>query len=377
MHIGLFLTYGNSLDLWRAAGILDREMAIYSEHAKRHCELTIVTYGGQADTQFEDVYQYLKIAANRWTLPTRIYSLLGPYFWSKPLSGVDVIKTNQMYGAHVAASVAKKLKKPLYIRQGYSFFESEQKKWGADSRQAKVAQTYEKRMALEADWLTLPSEHLVAEFSRRNPAAGQKISTLPNYVVDREWNPVFNSPARDGPFKIGYLGKFTEQKNLVTLIEACAGLNVELHLIGSGPLEDQLNVTAKRTNVCVSFHGRLHQHRAREVLRRCHCFILPSNYEGQPKALIEAMAFGMPVIGTNIKGIAEIIEDNKTGVVVEKSRASIRSGIKRVVETPTKELERLGQNARSYVIQRHGLKRVAEQDFNILLRLGGAGSFGT
>ena len=369
MHIGLFLTYGNSLNLWRDAGILDREVAIYQEHVKNGCAISIVSYGREDEEQFQRCYQGLKVIPNRRSLPTKLYGYLIPYLTLRALETVDVIKTNQMYGAHVAASSATKLKRPLYIRQGYSFFESERGRWGEKSKQAKAARAYESEMAQRADWLTLPSKSLVAAFVDRNPSCQEKISVLPNYVEEATWHPGFKARSRKGPLNIGYLGKFTEQKNLAMLIEACMGLEVELTFIGDGPLETQLKAIASKKSVSVKFHGRLHQAQARDILRGCDCFILASNYEGQPKALIEAMTFGMPVIGTKIEGITDLINDGATGFLAELSVQGIRDAIIRVMNAELEYLERIGSAARAFVLENHELKQIVEDDFKIIQKL--------
>ena len=54
-------------------------------------------------------------------------------------------------------------------------------------------------------------------------------------------------------------------------------------------------------------------------------FILPSNYEGLPMTIIEAMAFGKPVVASKVGGISEIVLDDENGYTVENSaKASVR-----------------------------------------------------
>jgi glycosyltransferase involved in cell wall biosynthesis len=369
MQIGVFMTYGNSLTLWEESGILSREMAIYEEHAKSNHRFTLISYGNADDTRFEKCYPFLKVIVNQWAMPTRLYSRLIPSIAGNILKQMDVIKTNQMHGAHVAAIPALRFQKPLYIRQGYSFFESEQGKWGENSKKTERARRYERENAVNADWLSFPTERMAADFVGRNPVTDGKVSVVSNYVSETAWSPQFNPHRRGKKLRLVYFGKFTEQKNLVNLIDACSGLDVEIDLIGSGNLADQLCAHGQENGLTIRFHPRLEQNDLREVLRYCDCFVLPSNYEGQPKALLEAMAFGMPVIGSNVPGIIDLIEDGGNGVLVATSVEGIREGILRVLAASPKELAIMGVNARAFALGQHGLKKVSDKDFEILTKL--------
>ena len=119
----------------------------------------------------------------------------------------------------------------------------------------------------------------------------------------------------------------------------------------------------------ISLAGRLPQTEACKRLRACSCFILPSIYEGQPKALLEAMALGMPVIGTNIEGVSELIEDGVTGFLAEPSVQGMREVIIRVMDMTPEDLERIGNAGRAFVLKNHELKQIVEDDYNIIQKL--------
>lgn len=89
------------------------------------------------------------------------------------------------------------------------------------------------------------------------------------------------------------------------------GLNLHLGLVGDGHHHEMLRRLAHTSGVAdrVTFHGRVN---AREDLRRlldeADLFCMPSRTEGLPRALIEAMARGVPAVGTAVGGIPELIE---------------------------------------------------------------------
>jgi glycosyltransferase involved in cell wall biosynthesis len=75
-------------------------------------------------------------------------------------------------------------------------------------------------------------------------------------------------------------------------------------------------------------------------------FILPSLYEGNPKALIEAMACGKPVIGTKVTGIKELILHGETGLLCDPDIDSIRETIKNLlIDQKTQEMDLLSKTS--------------------------------
>ena len=68
-------------------------------------------------------------------------------------------------------------------------------------------------------------------------------------------------------------------------------------------------------------------------------FILPSNYEGLPMVIIEAMRFGIPVVASNVGGVSEIVVDNETGYAVNNTLDEFTNAITRILEDETVYLQ--------------------------------------
>ena len=66
-------------------------------------------------------------------------------------------------------------------------------------------------------------------------------------------------------------------------------------------------------------------------------FMLPSNYEGLPMVIIEAMSFGKPVVASNVGGISEIVRNGINGYVVENSAEAFAARIREILEDSAKE----------------------------------------
>ena len=113
------------------------------------------------------------------------------------------------------------------------------------------------------------------------------------------------------------VGRYSPEKRQETLIEALTELpNWHLVLVGWGPLESHLRRHARRAGVSdrVSVTGRVPS--VHEYYATADLFALASETEGLPVTVLEAMAAGLPVIGTAVPGTTEAVRDGETGIVV-------------------------------------------------------------
>jgi glycosyltransferase involved in cell wall biosynthesis len=101
------------------------------------------------------------------------------------------------------------------------------------------------------------------------------------------------------------------------------GIDIELVVVGDGDLRDQLHEQAETLGIDgIRWRGRLSGDEVLAELRAATCFVLPSvkdhrgRMEGIPVALIEAMAVGIPVVASDLSGVAELVQPGKTGWLV-------------------------------------------------------------
>lgn len=117
--------------------------------------------------------------------------------------------------------------------------------------------------------------------------------------------------AVDGNFKILHIGRFSEQKNHIGLLQAFKlfhenYINSELWLIGDGEkkVEIESYVVQNDLTSSVKFLGL--QSNVYNYLHDADIFTLPSNYEGIPMTLIEAMGTGLPIVATAVGGVPDM-----------------------------------------------------------------------
>ncbi len=151
-----------------------------------------------------------------------------------------------------------------------------------------------------------------------------------------------------------YVGRLEPEKGLSYLIRAVAslhGAHIRLHLniVGEGAQEHELKalVNMQGLKSVVTFHGycplggKLAEH-----YRRAHLFVLPSLTEGIPKVIIEAIAFGTPVIATQVGSIPSLIQHRKNGWLVKAGSSEALIAAIREAADSTALREAVRQEAR-------------------------------
>lgn len=149
--------------------------------------------------------------------------------------------------------------------------------------------------------------------------------------------------------KILHIGRFSPVKNHETLVKAVAalvecGYDIELFLYGQGELEESIKELVKKLHVDknIFFCGLTDD--VYSVMQKCDIFVLPSIYEGIPMTLIEAMGTGMPIVASNVGGIPDMIENEKSGLLCEPTVEGVAAGLERLISSAD-DRKLYGQNA--------------------------------
>jgi glycosyltransferase involved in cell wall biosynthesis len=161
-----------------------------------------------------------------------------------------------------------------------------------------------------------------------------------------------------------FVGRLNPVKGLIVLLEAFAVLarrypNLHLSFVGDGPQRPALEsiVSEKGLCECVTFHGYRSQAELREHYAGADVFVMTSFAEGLPVVLMEAMAFGVPVVAPCITGIPELVMDGVSGFLTTPGD----------VEDLIERIETLLDNPE--LRNRFAMegRRKVEQEFNLLL----------
>lgn len=183
-----------------------------------------------------------------------------------------------------------------------------------------------------------------------NEKIKQKSIVIPNPVVNNKIPPKYKGVREETIVSVGRLDIF--QKRQDVLIKAFALIskkysNIGLVLYGDGPDREKLVQLTQEMGLSgrITFAGITNT--VYESIRKAKLFVLSSDYEGIPNALIEAMSIGLPVVSTDCSpgGAKMLIKNYKNGILVPRGDISeLAKSMAYILDNP-EEAETMGDNA--------------------------------
>jgi len=373
MKLVLFFSYDVSLRTWADSGLLDREVLLYNHLTKLGVKVTFITYGGKEDyiignklskINILPIYSLIKKPNNKFVRFIQSFTI--PFYLKKVIKNADILKTNQMYGAWVPIIAKLLYNKKVILRCGYEWYRNTFIRTSYKEKKYLLYQLVGFIISFLSYKLVdriIISNQCDADFIRRKFFVGlEKIIIMGNYIdISRfRW-------CESGRFeRILFIGRLSEQKNLHNLCYAIKKSGIGLDIIGDGELKEEVNNIVQNDMIDVKFLGIFPNSELPEMINKYKSFILPSFYENNPKVLLEAMACGRAVIGTDVDGIREVISHGINGLLCETSSASICKAI-RTLGNNNQLCFRLGKEARKHVEKYHSLDNIVKTEHKIYL----------
>jgi glycosyltransferase involved in cell wall biosynthesis len=177
----------------------------------------------------------------------------------------------------------------------------------------------------------------------------ERVLLLPNYVDTERFRPLSGS----GSYFL-YFGRLSHEKGVDVLLEAAAAAGVPVRVAGEGPLGAELETKARRLRLDARFLGQLDFDSLAAAVHGARAVVLPSRcHENCPLAVLEAMAWGRPVIASRTGGVPELVRDGEEGLLVPPGdKRSLRDAFARLAGAP-EEAERMGRRGRERVESRY------------------------
>lgn len=275
--------------------------------------------------------------------------------------GYDVIHCHTPVGAMLTRLAARKCRrngtKVIYTAHGFHFFQ------GAPCKNWLLYYPVERFLARYTDVLVTINKE---DYERAKRFRVKKLCYVPGVGIDTDR---FRVPEECGvekrrEFGIGKeefvllsVGELNENKNHLLVLQALARLKeqgtlqgIRYLLCGRGTLEEQLKSRVREFGLSeyVTFLG--YRSDIPEICKASDLFLFMSLREGLPVALMEAMASGLPVICSDIRGNRDLVENGVTGCFAEMNATDVATMICKLRDSET--LRRtLGENARRQIKQ--------------------------
>jgi glycosyltransferase involved in cell wall biosynthesis len=172
------------------------------------------------------------------------------------------------------------------------------------------------------------------------------IEYLPNFLFLSTFSPNF----KRGGYLL-YLGRLSPEKGIISLIKAFMKIKdkrARLMIVGDGPLKRQI-LKQTKSDKRIKLTGYLSGKILRETTKNSMAVVVPSEwYENAPITILEAFAFGKPVIGSNIGGIPEMIDEGINGYLFNKGDVyDLKEKIEYLLGMNDKQIESMGVAGRT------------------------------
>ncbi|MFC2028124.1 glycosyltransferase [Chloroflexota bacterium] len=166
-----------------------------------------------------------------------------------------------------------------------------------------------------------------------------------------------------------FVGSLFRIKRVDRLIRVSANLSKEFDfrilLIGDGPERPGLEELVEQLGLKerVTFMGFISHHDVPEYTAAADVFVLPSETEGLPKCVREAMACGIPIVASNVGGLPELITNGETGFLAN-DETEMENGLRQVMSS-NEFREKMSTNALEFARQNFSLETAVQQHLDL------------
>lgn len=210
---------------------------------------------------------------------------------------------------------------------------------------------------------------------------GDKLVCVPSAVDVRNYAHVCNNPWFRNEFKlspdtkvIGMVAQFIERKGHRYLLQAIPDVirghpDVRFILFGKGPLQTHVKSLAREYNVATKIIFAEFRNDLERILPCLYILVHPAEMEGLGVSLLQAAACRVPLIGTRVGGIPEIISDGVSGYLISpRSPREISEAIIRLLQAPEKA-KTMGDAARKIIEDRFSIDAMVQGNLNTYRQL--------
>ena len=373
MNVLVLFTYKVSISEWSKSGILEREFELYRQLSKEtDINYSFITYGDSDDLNYNlenfNIHPlYSKIKYKKSSFIQFFNSLRILNLFKLEIKDCSLIKTNQLNGAWVGILAKFIYKKKLIIRTGYDvlYFSKMQKKSYLKIIFFDLLINFSLKFS---DYYIVSSE---SDKERLVLKYGSKYSL--KIKVNANW---VDYPNKIKPFserdeKFISVGRLENQKNYPNLLKSFINKDVSLDIFGEGSEKKLLQKLIYEYDIPATLKGQVKNTTLLSKYQDYKYFILNSHYEGNPKALLEAMSAGCVVLVRYHANLRGVITDKQNGLFY-KSDEELE---KVLTMLKTYDLDKISSSARAYVFKNISLEHHIKKELQLYKDLGTSFSF--
>ncbi len=354
------------------SGNFDSEMSLYRLLQEMGIQVQLFTHGGREEYAYAKRIHGMRILCNWLGLPHPIYERRSHLLHAPALLSSDIVMTHKPSALRSALRAEWAWRIPFVFRASFHW-SSNLPVFRPDDHDFIARVAGMERRALDRAVQIIASTQDIADLLiQQAPSAASKVKIIPNYVDTQIFRPI---PC-EKKYDLVYVGRIESIKNLSALLQAVEQLGITIAIIGGGTVleggkdrvRDEEILLHKRFGDLdgrIHWLGRVKNEKLPPYINQARAFVLPSRREGHPRAMIEAMACGMPVIGTRVFGIKSVLQHEVTGYLCDTDSDSIAQAIEAVLAQPSL-MQTMGENARQYALQHYSLPELAQQFYDSL-----------
>ena len=308
---------------WKSAGLFERWPIIYLETHVEGSKLDKLRVGISA------LLRFLFLLASNKVACVHLHTARHTSFWRKSVFALAAIVLHRPVLLHIHSG-------------GFPAFFHEECNW--------LQKRFIRYVLSQADQLIVLSK--VWDEILRSISTNQRITVIENFLAPPTYMP---DDAARSKHHILFLGLLSRDKGFYDLLEAIEPLCEEFPSLmlacGGKGNEDEMveRIRQLRLENHVNLLGWISGLSKDAWLSRSSFFVLPSYVEGTPMGILEAMAWGLPVVSTKIGGIPDLIEHGREGLLIEPGDiVGLRVAIRQLLRND-EERGRMGVAARNKV----------------------------
>ncbi len=373
LTLTLFIEPGSSLKQFSAKGMLGRYYGYFQALSDLGMRINLLSYAGRSELEYAPSSPDIRVLCNSFGLSDRTYWRRVHQLHALPLLRSDVIRSRNIHGIRAALRSHWAWGMPIVCRVDFMWSTSIETSPEVLPEQLQEAYDYERYIFANVTHSMPSTSDLAETIAKRAPAAAEK-TTVVSFHVDCD---LFKPIEGEKRYDLVYVGWLYRIKNLEATLEAVERTGATIAIIGESSVDAEGNpeepevaerLKARFGDLDGRIHwlGKMQNDDLPAYINQARALILCSHSEGHGRVMLEALACGVPVIGSNVGGIASTLRHEETGYLCETDVDSIAQAIETVLSQP-RLIEKMGVNARRFALETYSMPAITRQEYELLL----------